>query len=118
VKKLSGGERNRLLLAKALRREGNLILLDEPTNDLDLMTLRVLEEALDGFAGSIIIISHDRFFLDRLATSLVIFEEDGAVRTVDGNFETYFELRKNEESGAGAPKGKLRRTSYRKMLRR
>ncbi len=118
VGKLSGGERNRLLLAKALRREGNLILLDEPTNDLDLMTLRVLEEALEGFAGSILIVSHDRFFLDRLATSLVIFEEDGSIRPVDGNFETYFDLRKTEEARTGSPKGKLRRTTYRKLVRK
>ncbi len=121
VGKLSGGERNRLLLAKALRRDGNLILMDEPTNDLDLVTLRVLEEALEGFAGSALIISHDRFFLDRLATSLVVFEEDGSVRKIDGNFETYYEVRKAEEErgGSGRPaRGKLRRTTYRRMIRR
>jgi sulfate-transporting ATPase len=119
VARLSGGERNRLLLAKALRRDGNLLLLDEPTNDLDLATLRVLEEGLEGFAGSALIISHDRFFLDRLATSLVVFEEDGSVRTVDGNFESYFELRKTEESSGVRPaRGKLRRTSYRKLAKR
>jgi energy-dependent translational throttle protein EttA len=121
VGKLSGGERNRLLLAKSLRQDGNLILLDEPTNDLDLVTLRVLEEALENFAGSILVISHDRFFLDRLVTSLVIFEDDGSVRTIDGNFETYYELRKaEEESGKSRlpARGKLRRTSYRRMIRR
>ena len=118
VGKLSGGERNRLLLAKALRNDGNLILLDEPTNDLDLMTLRVLEEALEGFAGTILIISHDRYFLDRLATSLVVFEDDGSIRKVDGNFETYFDLRKADEEKKGSSRGKLRRTTYRKMLRR
>jgi sulfate-transporting ATPase len=115
VGELSGGERNRLLLAKALRNDGNLLLLDEPTNDLDLTTLRVLEEGLEGFAGSALIISHDRFFLDRLATSLVVFEDDGRVRKVDGNFETYFELRRAEEDRSGSPRGKLRRTSYRKL---
>jgi ATPase subunit of ABC transporter with duplicated ATPase domains len=119
VGKLSGGERNRLLLAKALRRDGNLLLLDEPTNDLDIPTLRVLEEALDGFAGSALVISHDRFFLDRLATSLIVFEEDGTVRTVDGNFETYFDLRKTEEEkGSRQATGKRRRTTYRKLIRR
>jgi ATPase subunit of ABC transporter with duplicated ATPase domains len=119
VGKLSGGERNRLLLAKALRRDGNLLLLDEPTNDLDIPTLRVLEEALDGFAGSALVISHDRFFLDRLATSLIVFEEDGTVRTVDGNFETYFDLRRTEEEKGSRPStGKRRRTTYRKLIRR
>jgi sulfate-transporting ATPase len=119
VGKLSGGERNRLLLAKALRRDGNLLLLDEPTNDLDIPTLRVLEEALDGFAGSALIISHDRFFLDRRATSLVVFEEDGSVRAIDGNFETYFDLRKvEEEKGSRPAQGKLRRTTYRKLIKR
>ena len=118
VGRLSGGERNRLLLAKALRRDGNLLLLDEPTNDLDLVTLRVLEEALENFAGSALIISHDRFFLDRLATSLVVFEDDGSVRRVDGNFESYFELRKEEEARKGVARGKLRRTSYRRLLQR
>ena len=118
VGKLSGGERNRLLLAKCLRHDGNLLLLDEPTNDLDVLTLRVLEEALENFAGSALIISHDRFFLDRLATSLVVFEEDGSVRTVDGNFETYFDLRRAEEERTGTPKGKLRKTSYRKLVKR
>jgi len=118
VGRLSGGERNRLLLAKCLRNDGNLLLLDEPTNDLDVVTLRVLEEALENFAGSALIISHDRFFLDRLATSLVVFEEDGSVRTVDGNFETYFDLRRAEEERTGTPKGKLRKTSYRKLVKR
>ncbi len=118
VGKLSGGERNRLLLAKCLRNDGNLLLLDEPTNDLDVTTLRVLEEALENFAGSALIISHDRFFLDRLATSLVVFEEDGSVRTVDGNFETYFDLRRAEEERTGTPRGKLRKTSYRKLVKR
>ncbi len=118
VGRLSGGERNRLLLAKALRNDGNLLLLDEPTNDLDVATLRVLEEAVDGFAGSAIIVSHDRFFLDRLVTSLLVFEEDGSIRKVNGNFETYFELRQNDPQKGGGSRGKLRRTTYRRMIRR
>jgi ATP-binding cassette ChvD family protein len=118
VGKLSGGERNRLLLAKTLRRGANLILLDEPTNDLDLPTLRVLEEALETFAGSAIVVSHDRFFLDRIVNSILVFEEDGRIRRFDGNFETYFEIRKRELEETGAAQGKLRRTSYRKMLQR
>ncbi len=115
---LSGGERNRVLLAKTLRRGANLVLLDEPTNDLDLETLRVLEEALLDFAGSALVVSHDRFFLDRIVNSLLVFE-DGNVRYVGGNFETYFELRRKEiESGGGTgAAGKLRKTSYRKMAR-
>jgi len=118
VGKLSGGERNRLLLAKTLRRGANLLLLDEPTNDLDLVTLRVLEEALESFAGSAIVVSHDRFFLDRVVNSLLVFEEDGRIRHVDGNFESYFDIRKKELESSGAQQGKFRRTSYRKMAKR
>ena len=118
VGKLSGGERNRLLLAKTMRRGANLILLDEPTNDLDLQTLRVLEEALLSFAGSAMVVSHDRFFLDRIVNSVLVFEEDGLVRRFDGNFETYFEIRKNELEETGTQLGKLRKTSYRKMANR
>jgi sulfate-transporting ATPase len=118
VGKLSGGERNRLLLAKVLRRGANLLLLDEPTNDLDLMTLRVLEEALESFAGSALIISHDRFFLDRLANSLLIFEDDARIRHFGGNFEAYFEVRKKELEAAGLGQGRYRKTSYRKMVKR
>jgi ATP-binding cassette ChvD family protein len=117
VGKLSGGERNRLLLAKTLRRGANLLLLDEPTNDLDLVTLRVLEEALESFAGSAIIVSHDRFFLDRIVNSILVFEDDGRTRHFDGNFETYYEVRRAELEKVGAAEGKLRRTSYRKMVR-
>ncbi len=115
---LSGGERNRLLLAKTLRRGANLLLLDEPTNDLDLETLRVLEEALLNFAGSALVVSHDRFFLDRIVNSVLVFEESGGIRRVDGNFETYFEIRKKEVEKSGGQQGKLRKTSYRKMARR
>ncbi|MCH2374848.1 MAG: energy-dependent translational throttle protein EttA [Planctomycetes bacterium] len=118
VGKLSGGERNRLLLAKTMRRGANLILLDEPTNDLDLQTLRVLEEALLSFAGSAMIVSHDRFFLDRIVNSVLVFEEDGRVRRFDGNFETYFEIRKRDMEDSGTQLGKMRKTSYRKIATR
>jgi len=118
VGKLSGGERNRLLLAKTLRRGANLLLLDEPTNDLDLTTLRVLEEALESFAGSAIIVSHDRFFLDRVVNSILVFEDDGRIRHFSGNFESYFEVRKNELEKGGKQLKKFRKTSYRKMVRR
>ena len=117
VGKLSGGERNRLLLAKTLRKGANLVLLDEPTNDLDLPTLRVLEEALETFAGSAVVVSHDRFFLDRLANSLILFEDDGSQRVFPGNFEHYFEVRQKELEEAGLNQGKYRKSTYRKMRR-
>ncbi len=88
---LSGGERNRVHLAKLLKEGGNLLLLDEPTNDLDVETLRTLEEALEEFAGSAMIISHDRFFLDRLCTHILAFEGEGHVEWFEGNFESYVE---------------------------
>lgn len=88
---LSGGERNRVHLAKLLKEGGNLLLLDEPTNDLDVETLRALEEALEEFAGSAMIISHDRFFLDRLCTHILSFEGEGHVEWFEGNFESYIE---------------------------
>ncbi|PSJ20227.1 energy-dependent translational throttle protein EttA, partial [Halomonas sp. ND22Bw] len=86
---LSGGERNRVHLAKTLASGGNLILLDEPTNDLDIETLQNLEEALEEFAGCAVVISHDRWFLDRLATHILAFEGDGHVEWFEGNFEAY-----------------------------
>ncbi|MDQ3724100.1 MAG: energy-dependent translational throttle protein EttA [Actinomycetota bacterium] len=94
VGKLSGGERNRLHLAKLLRAGGNVLLLDEPTNDLDVETLRALEEALLNFAGCAVIISHDRWFLDRVATHVLAFEGDSQVRWFEGNFEAYEEHRR------------------------
>jgi len=94
VKDLSGGERNRVHLAKVLKEGGNLILLDEPTNDLDVETLRSLEEALDGFAGCAVIISHDRWFLDRVATHILAFEGDSKVVWFEGNFQDYEEDKK------------------------
>ena len=86
---LSGGERNRVHLAKLLRRGSNLLLLDEPTNDLDIDTLRSLEEGIANFAGCVVVITHDRWFLDRLATHIIAFEGDGYVHVCEGNFETY-----------------------------
>jgi energy-dependent translational throttle protein EttA len=89
VGECSGGERNRIHLAKMLRRGGNLILLDEPTNDLDVATMRVLEEAILNFAGCALIISHDRFFLDRICTHLLVMDGAGKTRWFEGNFAQY-----------------------------
>ena len=101
VSKLSGGERNRVHLAKLLRTGGNLLLLDEPTNDLDVNTLRALEEALENFAGCAVIISHDRWFLDRIATHILAFEGDSKVVWFEGNYSDY-EADKKERLGAAA----------------
>ena len=98
---LSGGERNRVHLAKLLRRGSNVMLLDEPTNDLDVDTLRALEEAILNFAGCVVVISHDRWFLDRIATHILAFEGDGYVHWCEGNFQTYEEQRR-ERLGIGA----------------
>ena len=94
VKDLSGGERNRLHMAKLLKRGGNVLLLDEPTNDLDVETLRALEDALVDFAGCAVVISHDRFFLDRICTHILSFEGDARVEWFEGNFEDYEEDKK------------------------
>jgi ATPase subunit of ABC transporter with duplicated ATPase domains len=91
---LSGGERNRVHLAKLLRRGSNVLLLDEPTNDLDVDTLRALEEAILNYAGCVVVISHDRWFLDRIATHILAFEGDSYVHWCEGNFQTYEEQRK------------------------
>jgi ATPase subunit of ABC transporter with duplicated ATPase domains len=91
---LSGGERNRVHLAKVLKQGANVLLLDEPTNDLDVNTLRALEEALDEFAGSAIVVSHDRWFLDRVCTHILAFEEDGSVTWFVGNCADYEEDRR------------------------
>jgi ATPase subunit of ABC transporter with duplicated ATPase domains len=98
---LSGGERNRVHLAKLLRSGCNVLLLDEPTNDLDVDTLRSLEEAVANFAGCAVIVSHDRWFLDRLATHILAFEGDGYVHWCEGNFETY-ETQRRERLGHDA----------------
>src|SRR5436305_2837775 len=114
VAKLSGGERNRLHLAKLLRTGGNLMLLDEPTNDLDVDTLRAPEEALLTFAGCAVVVSHDRWFLDRIATHVLAFEGDSEVRWFEGNFEAY-ETFRHEQLGAEADRPK--RITYKKLVR-
>jgi ATP-binding cassette ChvD family protein len=114
VGKLSGGERNRLHLAKLLRSGGNLLLLDEPTNDLDVDTLRALEEALLAFAGCAVVVSHDRWFLDRIATHVLAFEGDSQVRWFEGNFEAY-EAFRHEQLGAEADRP--HRITYKKLVR-
>ena len=101
VSMISGGERNRVHLARMLKEEANVLLLDEPTNDLDINTLRALEEALESFAGCVIVISHDRWFLDRIATHVLAFEGDSQVRWFAGNFTEYEEFR-HRELGAAA----------------
>ncbi len=111
---LSGGERNRVHLAKLLRRGGNLLLLDEPTNDLDVDTLRALEEALLDFAGCAVVISHDRWFLDRVATHILAFEGDSKVRWFDGNYADYEEYRHKE---LGAEADRPHRLRYRPLTR-
>jgi len=114
VAKLSGGERNRLHLAKLLRSGGNVLLLDEPTNDLDVDTLRALEEALLTFAGCAVVISHDRWFLDRVATHVLAFEGDSNVTWFEGNFEAYEEHR---HAVLGPEADRPKRISYKRLVR-
>jgi ATP-binding cassette ChvD family protein len=114
VGKLSGGERNRLHLAKLLRSGGNLLLLDEPTNDLDTDTLRALEEALLAFAGCAVVVSHDRWFLDRIATHILAFEGESQVRWFEGNFEAYESFRREQ---LGAEADRPHRITYKKLVR-
>ena len=114
VGKLSGGERNRLHLAKLLRTGGNVLLLDEPTNDLDVDTLRALEEALLAFPGCAVVISHDRWFLDRIATHVLAFEGDSQVTWFEGNFEAYEEHRRER---LGAEADRPHRITYKKLQR-
>ncbi|MDW3094735.1 MAG: energy-dependent translational throttle protein EttA [Gammaproteobacteria bacterium] len=112
VKELSGGERNRLQLAKLLRKGGNVLLLDEPTNDLDVETLRALEEGLLNFPGSAIVISHDRWFLDRIATHILAFEDEGNVYWFEGNFSEYEEDRKKR---LGEEASQPKRVKYKRL---
>jgi ATPase subunit of ABC transporter with duplicated ATPase domains len=109
---LSGGERNRVHLAKLLRRGSNVLLLDEPTNDLDVDTLRALEEAVANFVGCAVVVSHDRWFLDRLATHILAFEGDGYVHWCEGNFQTYEEQRRTR---VGASADEPTRFRYKKL---
>jgi len=111
---LSGGERNRVHLAKMLKREHNVLLLDEPTNDLDVDTLRALEDALEDFAGCAVVISHDRWFLDRLATHILAFEGDSHVEWFEGNFEAYEEDKRRR---LGAAATEPHRIKYRPLAR-
>ncbi|MBX6331366.1 MAG: energy-dependent translational throttle protein EttA [Gemmatimonadaceae bacterium] len=114
VKDLSGGERNRLHLAKLLKSGGNLLLLDEPTNDLDVDTLRALEEAVVEFSGCVVVISHDRWFLDRVATHILAFEGNSEVVWHEGNYQSYIEdLRKRKGPDADQP----HRIKYKKLVR-
>ena len=107
---LSGGERNRLQLAMALKEEGNVLLLDEPTNDIDVNTLRALEEGLDDFAGCAVVVSHDRWFLDRICTHILSFEGDSKVVFYEGSYSEYEDY-KIKQLGYQEPK----RIHYRKL---
>ena len=100
---LSGGEINRVHLAKVLKAGSNVLLLDEPTNDLDVDTLRALESGLEAFPGCAVIISHDRWFLDRVATHVLAFEGNSYVRWFEGNFSEYEEIKKKESGGENVP---------------
>ncbi len=102
VKHLSGGERSRLLLARVLKRGGNFLVLDEPTNDLDLQTMRILEEALTLFPGCVLVVSHDRYFLNRVCTGILAFEGEGQVTFSEGNYDYYLEKRRRAASGSGS----------------
>ena len=113
VSTLSGGERNRLHLAMTLREEGNVLLLDEPTNDLDVNTLRALEEGLENFAGCAVVISHDRWFLDRICTHILAFEGDSQVYFFEGSFSDYEENKRQRLGGDLMPK----RIKYKKLVR-
>jgi ATPase subunit of ABC transporter with duplicated ATPase domains len=114
VGQLSGGERNRVHLAKMLKSGANVLLLDEPTNDLDVNTMRALEEALENFAGCAVVISHDRWFLDRIATHILAFEGDSKVVYFDGNFSQY-EADKKARLGQAA--NQPHRIKYRSLTR-
>ena len=108
---LSGGERNRLHLAMALKSEGNVLLLDEPTNDIDVNTLRALEEGLENFAGCAVVVSHDRWFLDRISTHILAFEGDSKVTFFEGNYSEYEEFKKRRDGADSTP----HRIRYRKL---
>ena len=114
VTELSGGERNRVHLAKMLKEQANVLLLDEPTNDLDVNTLRALEDALLEFAGCAVVISHDRWFLDRIATHILAFEGNSEVIWYEGNYQEYMEYRKKK---LGITDDQPKRIQYKPMTR-
>src|SRR3954447_5805292 len=120
---LSGGERNRVQLAKLLRAGGNLLILDEPTNDLDLMTLAVLEDALQHFGGCALVVSHDRWFLDKVATGILAFEAGGRVTFYEGDYQQYLARRPDRASAPAVEKAKpqpkaaaVRKLTYKEKL--
>src|ERR1700748_2932701 len=123
INQLSGEERSRVLLAKILKRGGNVLILDQPTNDLDLGTLRLLEEALVAFGGSVIVVSHDRYFLNRVCTSILAFEGEGALRYHPGNYDYYLEKKDFrapapvalQPAAGGAPALQLKTSKPRKL---
>jgi ATPase subunit of ABC transporter with duplicated ATPase domains len=114
VSMLSGGERNRVHLARMLKEEANVLLLDEPTNDLDVNTMRALEEAIENFAGCAVVISHDRWFLDRIATHILAFEGDSRVAWFDGNYSEY---EADRRARIGAAADQPHRIKYRHLSR-
>jgi ATPase subunit of ABC transporter with duplicated ATPase domains len=111
---LSGGERNRVHLARMLKSGANVILLDEPTNDLDVNTIRALEEAIENFAGVMLVVSHDRYFLDRTATHILAFEDDGNIVFHEGNFQSYEDHRRQR---LGTEADRPRRLKYRRLTK-
>ncbi len=111
---LSGGQRNRVHLARTLKKGGNVLLLDEPTNDLDVNTLRALEEALENFGGCAVVISHDRWFLDRIATHILAFEGDSKVVWFEGNYSDY---EKDRKARLGSAADQPHRIKYRQLTR-
>jgi ATP-binding cassette subfamily F protein uup len=118
VKKLSGGERSRLLLAQVLKNGGNFLILDEPTNDLDLPTLRVLEEALIAFPGVVLVVSHDRYFLNRVCTDILAFEGDGKIAHSVGDYDYYLEKKKKAEVAASRQSAAILATNKSEALAR
>jgi ATPase subunit of ABC transporter with duplicated ATPase domains len=114
VSEISGGERNRVHLAKILKEGSNVLLLDEPTNDLDVNTLRALEEAILDFAGCVVVISHDRWFLDRVATHILAFEGNSQVKWFEGNYQEYEE---NRRERLGISEDQPERIQYKKLMR-
>jgi len=114
VSEISGGERNRVHLAKMLKEGSNVLLLDEPTNDLDVNTLRALEEAILDFAGCVVVISHDRWFLDRVATHILAFEGNSQVKWFEGNYQEYEE---NRRERLGISEDQPSRIQYKKLMR-